>query len=242
MGALRACLETTMPNAGMADVAHALVRAVSRLISTLVCEEDRASARVPTRHARVRAPRSRQALRFIRPVPALVLATALCLAAPVRVSRSMLAVLERGFDERIERFSIDDPLYLLGSTRGVYLEKYGAVFTAELNLVTGPAITPFRPKLTKEEVDKLRQKKLTRLPEVRQLMRDMMVTSATALSAVPPEEQIVVGVSLFYYSWENGAGLPGQIVMQAKRKTLVDYEAGRVDLKTLTASIQEQVF
>ncbi|MBK5294152.1 MAG: hypothetical protein JJE04_21050 [Acidobacteriia bacterium] len=178
----------------------------------------------------------------MRTVPAMALAAALSLAAPVRVSRSTLATLERRFDERIERHSIDDPLYLLGSTRGVYLEKYGAVFTAEMNLVTGPAITPFRPKLSKEEVDKLRMKKLTRLPEVRQLMRDMMVTSATALDTVPPEEQIVVGVSFFYYSWENGAGLPGQIVMQAKRKTLVDYEAGRVDLKTLSAAIQEQVF
>jgi len=38
-------------------VAHALVRAASRLFSTHPCPGPRASAGVPTRHARVRAPR-----------------------------------------------------------------------------------------------------------------------------------------------------------------------------------------
>ncbi|MBM3812691.1 MAG: hypothetical protein FJW20_13770 [Acidimicrobiia bacterium] len=177
-----------------------------------------------------------------RRVSTLLMGALLCLASAPRVGRSTLAHLERGFDQRIEAFNVDDPFMLLGSTRGVYLENYGAVFTAEVNLVTGPAITPFRPKLTPVEIEKLRQKKLGRLPQIRQVMRDMLVTSATALKTVPPEQQIVVGVSLFYFSWENSSGLPGQLVLQAKRKALIDFEAGRLDANGLNASIQEMVY
>jgi len=178
----------------------------------------------------------------MRSVYAFAVAAVICLAAPQKVSRNTLSHLERGFDQRIERFNIDDPFMLLGSTRGMYLDKYGAVFTAEINLVTGPAVTPFRPKFTAAEVEKLRQKKLSRLPQIRQVMRDMMVTSAIALNTVPPEEQIVVGVNLFYFSWENSTEMPAQIVMQARRKALVDYEAGRIDVNGLNTAIQETVY
>jgi hypothetical protein len=171
---------------------------------------------------------------------AMAMAAAMLMAAPVKVSRATLNNLERRFDERIERHNIEDPFYLLGATRGVYLENYGAVFTAEVNLVMGPSINPFRPRLSKEDIDKLRQRKLGRMDDIRKVMRDMMVTSATVLNEVPENEQIVVGVNLFHHSWENTAGLPGQIVMQAKRKALADFEAGRLNLEGLNAAIREQ--
>jgi len=148
----------------------------------------------------------------------------LALAAPAerpRLVRESLAALERIFDSRIERQNIEDPFLLLGTTRGVYLEGYGAVLTAELNLVSGPAVTPFRPALTKEEIARLHARKLQRLPLLRRMMREMLVDAASSLEAVPPNEQVVLAVSLFYYSWEDRTGLPGQILMQAQRQQLL---------------------
>ena len=46
--------------------------------------------------------------------------------------------MEKSLDERISKLWDDNPYLLLGTTRGVYLEGYGAVFTAEVNLVVEP--------------------------------------------------------------------------------------------------------
>jgi len=51
----------------------------------------------------------------------------------------------------------------LGPTRGVYLESYGAVFTAEVNLVAGPQITIIMQSPTKQSIAEHRQKKLARM-------------------------------------------------------------------------------
>jgi hypothetical protein len=163
-------------------------------------------------------------------------------AANPRVSREAMAVLEKKFDQGVESFSIDDPFYLLGATRGVYLDDYGAVFTAELNLVAAAVVTPFRPSFTKEQVERLRQKKIRRLIPLKELMRNMMVDSATALKNVPPDERIVMGVTLFYYSWEDTRELPAQILMQARRGSLLDFEAGRIDGAGLDSVIRVQEF
>jgi len=162
-----------------------------------------------------------------------------CLAAPPRVSNATLLEIERSFDQRIQRLEFDDPVELMGYTRGIYLDGYGAVFTNEVNLAIG-SVSPFGPGLTPEVLERLRQKKIARLPRLRQTMRDMLVSSAMTLKTVPPEEQIVVGVSLFYLKQENTKDLPSRIVMQTKRQALLDFEAGR--LKDLTSVIQEQVY
>lgn len=158
-------------------------------------------------------------------------------AAPV-VNRDTLAALEARFDQRIETYDINDPFYLLGNTRGVYLEDFGAVFTSELNLVAAAVVTPFRPEFTAEQKEQLRVKKQQRLADLKKLMRDMMVDSALALQTVPPQQQIVVGVSLFYYSWENRTGLPSQVIMRAERQKMLDLEAGRVSSAQLDAAIR----
>ncbi|MCS7316017.1 MAG: hypothetical protein RMI94_11650 [Bryobacterales bacterium] len=138
-----------------------------------------------------------------------------------RAIRASLAALERLFDARIERQAIEDPLLLLGTTRGVYLEGYGAVLTAEVNLVAAPGLSPFRPALTKEEIARLNARKQQRLPQLKQIMREMLQDAAAALEALPPNEQIVLAITLFHYSWEDRTGLPGQILMQAQRQQLL---------------------
>jgi hypothetical protein len=171
-----------------------------------------------------------------------LLATALWAPAgdKPRVSRAALAGMEQSFNERIAKLSLNDPFDLLGATRGVYLEGYGAVFTTEVSLVIVPAITPFRMSVSKEEMETVRRRKMKQLPLLKQAMRAMLVASAASLNAVPPEEQIVVGVTLFYYSWENKSDLPSQLLMQAERKVLVDFHARRINEDALEASIRQQ--
>jgi len=162
--------------------------------------------------------------------------------APPRVSRVALAAMERSFDQRLQRFDLNDPIDLLGSTRGVYLADYGAVFTAEVNLVASAVVTPFRPAPSREEAEKLRQKKAARLAQLEKNMREMMLNLASALEGVPPQEHIALGVSVFYFSWENRAGLPSQVLMRAKRQTLLDAQARRAEAATLEALLPAERF
>jgi len=183
------------------------------------------------------------AIRFSALRRALLLCAAtLALGAAGRVSYRELHDLEKSFDQRIVSYSADQPMDLIGFTRGVYIEDYGPVFTTEVNLVMSAGLTPFRAKVTTEEITRLRQKKLDRVPELKRLMRDMMVTTGTRLKQVPLTQQVVVGVSLFYHSYEDTKGLPAQIVMQAPRKTLVEFESGKMSVEALAGAIQVQEF
>jgi hypothetical protein len=143
--------------------------------------------------------------------------------APARVTRAALAGIEKAMDGRFER-AVADPFDLLGNTRGVYLDGYGVVFSAELNLIVTPNLNPFHQRFSKQEIARIHERKLQRLPLLKQNMREMLVTSAAALENLPPDEQVVLAVSLFRYSWEDASGIPAQIVMQAQRRLLLSAE------------------
>jgi hypothetical protein len=64
--------------------------------------------------------------------------------------------------------------------------------------------------------------------------------AAVTLKTVPPNEQIVLGISLYYKSFENRDGLPSQIVMQAPRQTLLDLQLERPDSPKLEKAIRVQ--
>jgi hypothetical protein len=153
-----------------------------------------------------------------------VMAAALCATAAgkARPSRPDLANMEKVFNDRIQRLNISDPFDLLGSTRGFYLDGYGAIFTAEVNLVVGPAITPFRPALTPKEITALHVKKVQRLATLKEKLRELLTNLAISLVSVPGDEQIAVGVSLVYFSWEQRENLPSQVLMYAPRQALTD--------------------
>ncbi len=172
----------------------------------------------------------------------LVAAAAASGPAKPRVTRASLAAMETSFDQRIARLNVADPMEVLGSTRRVYLEGYGVVFTTEVNLVVTPPITPFRMKITKEEVARVHQRKVERLPMLKRAMLEMLVGSGASLDDVPANEQVVVGVTLFFLNWEDRTGVPGQMVMQAQRQALLDYKAGRIKDDALQTAIREQVF
>ena len=136
-----------------------------------------------------------------------------------RVSASSMTPLEKHFNERLKGlFGADDELDLLGNTRGVYLDNFGAVFTAEVSLVTTPSITPFRSKISKELADSIRVKKIQRLPFLKAAMKEMMHNMAATFIQVPESQQMVLVVRFYYEPWEDMNGMPSQIAMRADRK------------------------
>jgi hypothetical protein len=138
-----------------------------------------------------------------------------------RVSRASLRHMEQSVDAKVAAIDQVEPGFLLGPTRGVYLEGYGLVFTAEVDLLPAAAPNPFRPQYSKEDILRLKAKKQTRISLLKQKMRDTLVATAVPLDNVPPEERIALAVTIPYYPWEDGAGLPRQIVMHAPRSVLL---------------------
>ena len=165
---------------------------------------------------------------------ALLLAVAIVVwAAPV-VPRSSLATLENTFVAKLQSSRME----ILNLPRGVYLEGYGAVFMADVNLTYTPAINPFHLTISKEDVVKFNRIKLSQMPVLRADMLDILVNAGSVLDKVPPREQIVLVVTLGNETWENTAGLPSQVQMQAQRSKLIEAKAGKVEAKTIV-KVQE---
>ena len=136
-----------------------------------------------------------------------------------RLPRQTLADVERHLDTKLASLGgANDPMDLLGDARGIYLDGYGAVFTAEVSLIVTPGINPFHTEFTAPEKEKVHQRKIDRLPLLRQAMRDMWRDSATTLTAMPDNQQVVIAVRLLYLPWEDTHGLPAQIVMKGDRR------------------------
>lgn len=154
----------------------------------------------------------------------LLIAGSLLIAAvtiePV-ITRNMLIPVEKKIDQRFETL-YDEPFLLLGMTRGLYLDKFGAVFSAELQLVSTPGVGTFGfTAPTREMLVSTRAKKLQRLPVLKEAMKSQLVSAAVALEKLPVDQKVIFGVSIFRRSWEDSTGLPAQIVMQAVRKDLL---------------------
>jgi hypothetical protein len=148
-----------------------------------------------------------------------------------RITRAALGTVEKTFDGRLAYTT--DAFDLLGTTRGVYLEGYGVVFSTELNLIVSPNLSPFHTSFSKIEIARIHDRKVERLPLLKQKMREMLVASAASLENLPPSEQVVLAVSLFHYSWEDYSGLPSQIVMQAERQKLLSNATRETAIRTV---------
>ena len=133
--------------------------------------------------------------------------------------RPALANLELLLDTRLFALgTANDPVDMLGRTRGIYLPNYGAVFTSEISLIITPTVSPFRLTITKEMHDQVHQRKIARIPALRAAMTEMIRQAAGQLPQVPENQQIVVAVRLKYVSWEDRTGLPSQLMVSATRK------------------------
>jgi hypothetical protein len=139
---------------------------------------------------------------------------------PVRIALGTFYQIERDFDGKLEKLGdANFPIDLLGTTRGVYLDGYGAVFTSEISLLRAPSVNPFHQTISKEEMTQVHKKKIDRLPALREAVKEMVKTAARSLFLVPENQQIVIAVRLDYLQWEDTSGLPGLILMRADRKS-----------------------
>ena len=69
-------------------------------------------------------------------------------------------------------------------------------------------------------------------------MRQALINAGASLDQVPGQDRIVYAMTLFYGSFEDRTGLPGQVVIEAPRQALADFKAGRIDTQQLDAAIQ----
>ena len=78
-----------------------------------------------------------------------------------RLPRQTLSDVESRLDTKLASVGgANDPIDLLGAARGIYLDGYGVVLTAEASLIITPGLNPFRPAMTEPEKEKIRQRKL----------------------------------------------------------------------------------
>jgi hypothetical protein len=159
--------------------------------------------------------------------------------ATPRVSRVSVAAMENSIDDKVSLIQIDDPYQMVGGTRGMYINGYGVVFSSELDLVANNLVSPFRPQVTKEDLTRLKHKKQQRIVVLKQNMRKMLMATAASLDGVPVNEQVVLGVTLHYFPWEDSAGMPRQIVMLAPRKLLLDAVKGDPAILDTGLQVQE---
>jgi hypothetical protein len=170
-----------------------------------------------------------------------VAASAIAVDAP-RVPRNTVALTEKSLDERFNKLWSDNPFVVLGPTRGVYLEGYGAVFTAEINLVAGVPIGVMMPPPDNQEKARHKQLKIARISELKAALEKLLAETAASsgMASVPPDEQIVLVAFLSHFPWEDISGLPVQIMVQGSKKKLM--EAQHTGGAALQAAIRAAQF
>lgn len=158
-----------------------------------------------------------------------LLLCALCtssMADKPRVPRAMLEQVESILDAKFTAIWPQDPVEVMGVPQSAYLNGYGVVFMSKVNLAPAAGISPFHPTIKPDEIKRTHDKKVQRMDQFRTTMRSMLLDAAASLDSVPADDQVALGVSLFYWNWENREGLPSQIVMHAPKKVLLAAKTG----------------
>ena len=163
-------------------------------------------------------------------------------AADGRALRARLRTSERAIDDRVQQMIARAPFVLLGTTRGAYLEGYGAVFTLEVNLVPVASISPFRPAYTPPEIQNLNRQKREKLTALKAGLRQLLAEQAAVLTPVPATEKVAIVVSLFNFNWEDTTNLPSQLVLQAQRQSLSEIQSRRAGPEALERVIELREF
>ncbi|HLH44006.1 MAG TPA: hypothetical protein VKV74_13530 [Bryobacteraceae bacterium] len=143
---------------------------------------------------------------------------------PARITRPALRAMEKSLDDRIDRIWPDNPLAVVGLTRAVYLEGFGAVFTAEVSLAYS-GISPMHAVLTPPEKAAVTKTKNERVPQLKTALEDALVNSAASLDPLPANEQVVIEVILDRYDWEDKPAYPAEMIVQATKQKLLEVKA-----------------
>lgn len=160
----------------------------------------------------------------------LALAGTLAFAAvEQKVGRRALAAVEGAVNDKF-RTATQDPWDLLGTARGTYLDGYGALFTVELQLVFVSPPMPFHPAYSPAEIIAIHDRKVKKLPELREAMRSLIAGAAPTLETLPGNEKISMEAILWRYSWENAQGIPQRILMSGEKDKIQQARAAHTDL------------
>jgi hypothetical protein len=140
---------------------------------------------------------------------------------PAKVTRPSLRSMEKSLDERLSTLWPDNPVTVVGPTRAVYLEGYGAVFTAELSLAN-EGVSLMHLTLTPQDKAAVVKKKTERVPQLEKFLKEALVGAAASLDTVPPNELMVIQVVLDRFTWEEAPTYPAEMIVQATRQKLLD--------------------
>ena len=140
-----------------------------------------------------------------------------------------LAEVEGLMNDRF-RSGTTDPYYMLGTARSTYLDGYGVLTTAEIQLVFISPVIPFRPAYSPQEIQAMRDRKVKKLPELMDTMRELLVRSGTVLEPLPGNEHVALQVRLWRYAWEDSKGIPQRVFMSALKSKLLDARTSHADL------------
>lgn len=140
-----------------------------------------------------------------------------------------LATVEVNFDDKIRNTITETQFQLIDRTNGVYLEGTGVVFTNTINLIMTPVLNPFNQSISAADKEKFQKQKAAKLPALRQLMKDFLITSATTIDKLPMNESVTLSVKMFYQPWELHQGLPERVIVSGQKRQLVDIAANRLD-------------
>ena len=134
-------------------------------------------------------------------------------------SRAELHEAEQKLDATIQQRWAEDPQVLIGGSRAFYIDGFGVVVTAELNLVTGARISPFNQTISPEVMARHRVRKLERLPQLKDLLSTTLQQAKGWFPQLKDDEHIALGVQMYRYKWEDSTGMPSQMLLQTlKRK------------------------
>jgi len=160
-------------------------------------------------------------------------------AAKPEISIKALKEVEKATDGRL-RAPAQDPWGILGDARGTYLPGYGALFTFEMALANLAPVTPFHLTVTPAEKKSGHDRKVKNLITLKAAMREMIVTAATVLAAMPADEQITFEAYLFSFNWEDHAGLPERVTFSASRQKVADAVARHATAIEMASLFEER--
>jgi hypothetical protein len=135
-------------------------------------------------------------------------------------SRAAIRNLEIHFNGYLERMHNVDPVRRIGNVRGVYLDGFGVLFSLEVNLFRHPQAGLF----TSSDREAVRIRKQSRLADLKDTMREMLLSAAASLTEIAANEWVSVAANLVYEPWEDTTALPSQAVMQAPREILLRHQ------------------
>jgi hypothetical protein len=153
-----------------------------------------------------------------------------------------LAVFQGVVDTTVKQ-TVPGFLPVLGSTKGVYLPEYGAVFGLEVNLYRIRQLSPFdlRP-LSQQELEEAYTLAMKRLDSVKGNLIKVMGEHGSALGPLKPPDYLTVVVYIFPVETGTAHSLPSQLVLRAKRSMINDYRENKLSFPDFAKKVEVALF